>query len=113
MDKTKIVYYIFPQHIDMLERTITQLKRASNYSDTKNYLHLDIVLNVSDRDFDWDSSPLPKEFFIDKFRYIEKYCDFCQGVNFEVSDLIGSGEHQRRILANNNGEFNFLAALWV
>jgi hypothetical protein len=108
MDKTKIVYYIFPQHIDMLERTITQLKRASNYSDTKNYLHLDIVLNVSNKDFDWDLSPLPKEFFIDKFRYIEKYCDFCQGVNFEVSDLIGSGEHQRRILANNNGEFNII-----
>jgi len=37
MDKTKIVYYIFPQHIDMLERTIIQLKRSSNYSDTKNY----------------------------------------------------------------------------
>lgn len=108
MDKTKIVYYIFPQHIDMLERTITQLKRASNYSDTKSYLHLDIVLNVSDRDFDWDASPLPKSFFIDKFKYIEKYCDFCQSVNFQISDLIGSGEHQRQILSNNNGEFNLI-----
>jgi len=108
MDKTKIVSYIFPQHIDMLERTITQLKRASNYSDTKNYLHLDVVLNMSDRDFDWDNCSIPKEFFIDKFRYIEKYCDFCQGVNFEISDLIGAGEHQRQILANNNGEFNLI-----
>lgn len=108
MDKTKIQYYIFPQHIDMLERTITQLKRASNYSDTKNYLHLDVVLNISDRDFNWSECPIPKEFFIDRFKYIEKYCDFCQDVNFEVSDLIGSGEHQRRILETNDGEFNLI-----
>ena len=48
MEKTKIVYYAFPFHIDMIERTILQLKRASNYSSTKDYLCLDIVLDISD-----------------------------------------------------------------
>ena len=30
MDKTKIVYYAFPFHIDMVERTILQLKRLKD-----------------------------------------------------------------------------------
>ena len=109
MDKTKIVYYIFPQHIDMLERTISQLKRAANFSNTKEYLCLDIVLNLSDIHFDWASCKLPREFFVDRFRYIGKLCDFCKEVNFEINDeILGSGEHQRRILANNNGECNLI-----
>ena len=109
MDKTKIVYYIFPQHIDMLERTITQLKRAANYSNTKDYLYLDIMFNMSDINFNWDECKIPKEFFIDRFRYIEKLADFCKGVNFEINnEVLGSGEHQRRILASNNGEYNLI-----
>ena len=97
MDKTKIVYYAFPFHIDMLERTINQLKRASNYSDTKSYLCLDIVLDLSEKNFDWGNSKIPKQYFIDKFEYLEKYCDFCLEVNFQIdSGFISSGEHQRK-----------------
>ena len=68
MEKTKIVYYAFPFHIDMLERTILQLKRASKYSNTKKYLCLDIVLDLSDDNFNWNQINIPKQFFIDKFK---------------------------------------------
>lgn len=109
MDKTKIVYYAFPFHIDMLERTIYQLKRASNYSNTKNYLCLDIVLDLSDHNFDWDTCKLPKQYFIDKFLNLEKYCDFCLEVNFQYdSGFISSGQHQRKVLEENNGEYNLI-----
>lgn len=109
MEKTKIVYYAFPFHIDMLERTIYQLKRASNYSNTKNYLCLDIVLDISDANFDWDICKLPKQYFIDKFLNLEKYCDFCLEVNFQYnSGFISSGEHQRKVLDENNGECNLI-----
>ena len=70
IDKTKIVYYAFPFHIDMVEKTIMQLKRASNYANTKKYLCLDIVLDVSDENFEWDKCSIPKQFFIDKFKYL-------------------------------------------
>ncbi len=109
MDKTKIVYYAFPFHIDMLERTILQLKKASNYSDTKKYLCLDIVLDISDENFDWNQCQIPKQFFIDKFKHIETYCDFCLDVKFRIdTKLKSSGEHQRQILENNNGEYNLI-----
>lgn len=109
MDKTKIVYYAFPFHIDMLERTIYQLKRASNYSNTKSYLCLDIVLDISDSNFDWGTCKLPKQYFIDKFLNLEKYCDFCLEVNFQHSSgFISSGEHQRKVLEENNGEYNLI-----
>ncbi len=109
MEKTKIVYYAFPFHIDMIERTIFQLKRASNYSNTKKYLCLDIVLDISNENFEWDKCSIPKQFFIDKFKYLEKYCDFCLDVNFRVDNTLkSSGAHQRQILEENNGEYNLI-----
>ena len=110
MKKTKILYYIFPFHIDLLERTIHQLKRAANYSNLIEYLSLDIVLDMSDKNIDWDKCSIPQQYFIDKFRYIEKYCDFCYEVNFEINnELLGSGAQHRRAFNNNKGEYNILA----
>ena len=109
ISKTKIVYYAFPFHIDMIERTILQLKRASNYANTKKYLCLDIVLDISNENFEWDKCNIPKQFFIDKFKYLEKYCDFCLDVNFRVDDTLkSSGAHQRQVLKENNGEYNLI-----
>ena len=109
IDKTKIVYYAFPFHIDMVEKTIMQLKRASNYANTKKYLCLDIVLDVSDENFEWNKCSIPKQFFIDKFKYLEKYCDFCLEVNFRIDNTLkSSGAHQRQILEENNGEYNLI-----
>ena len=77
MEKTKIVYYAFPFHIDMVERTILQLKRASIYANTKDYLCLDIVLDISDDNFEWDKCSIPKQFFIDRFKTLEKSYIYC------------------------------------
>ena len=109
MKKTKIVYYIFPFHLDQLERSIYQLKSASNYSNTKDYLSLEVVFDMSDFNFNWKKCKIPKQFFIDKFRYIEKYCDFFESVNFEINnEMKGSGEQQRRLYNENNGEYNII-----
>ena len=110
MKKTKILYYIFPFHIDLLERTIHQLKRASNYSNLNEYLSLDIVLDMSDKNIDWSKCDIPQQYFIDKFRYIEKYCDFCYETNFEINnELLGSGAQHRRAFDDSNGKYNILA----
>ena len=82
MKKTKIIYYIFPFHIDLLEKTIYQLKRAANYSNTKDYLSIEVVLDMSEKNIDWSNCKIPKQYFIDKFKYIETYCDFFESVNF-------------------------------
>jgi hypothetical protein len=109
MNKTKIVYYIFPFHLDLLERSLYQLKKASCYSNTKDYLYLDIVFDMSDFNFNWDKCEIPKQFFIDKFNYLKKYCDFCKEVNFEINnEMKGSGEQQRRIYNTNNGEYDII-----
>ena len=110
MKKTKIIYYIFPFHIDLLERTIYQLKRSANYSNVKDYLSLEVVLDMSEENIDWSKCDIPKQYFIDKFKYIEKYCDFCNEVNFEVNNsYLGSGAHHRHIFNTNNGEYNIIA----
>lgn len=110
MKKTKIIYYIFPFHIDLLEKTIYQLKRAANYSNTKDYLSIEVVLDMSEKNIDWSNCKIPKQYFIDKFEYIETYCDFFENVNFELNDqLLGSGGQHRRTYDNNNGEYNIIA----
>lgn len=101
---------MFPFHIDLLERTVNQLKRASNYSNLKNYLDLEVVLNMSDKNIDWSKCNIPKQYFIDRFYHIEKYCDFLNSVNFEIdNNLLSSGEQHRRTHDNNNGEYNIIA----
>ena len=110
MKKTKIIYYIFPFHIDMLEKTIFQLKRASNYSKLNQYLSIEVILNMSDKNLDWENCSLPKQYFIDKFNYIEKYCDFFHNVNFEINnELLGSGAYHKKIYDTNDGEYNIIA----
>lgn len=110
MKKTKIIYYIFPFHIDLLERTINQLKRASNYSNLKDYLSMEVVLNMSDKNLNWDNCTIPQQYFIDKFKYIETYCDFFESVSFKIdNELLGSGAQHRKTYNNNNGEYNIIA----
>jgi hypothetical protein len=110
MDKTKIIYFIFPEEIDIFERSILQLKRASNYSDTTKYLSVDAILNISDNNFDWEKSKLPKEYFRDRFLYIQKYVDFCETESFNVDEAgIYNGVNDwRRFHLRRNEDFNLI-----
>ena len=65
---------------------------------------------MSEKNIDWSNCKIPKQYFIDKFEYIETYCDFFENVNFELNDqLLGSGGQHRRTYDNNNGEYNIIA----
>ena len=110
MTKTKILYYIFPFHIDMLEKTIFQLKKAANYSRLDEYLSLEVILNMSDKNLDWSKCSIPQQYFIDKFNYIKGYCDFLHEVDFRIDNkVLGSGAQHREVYNTNNGEYNIIA----
>jgi len=72
--KTQIVMHILPREIDQCYRLIHDLKRASYFVDKEDKIILDLTLNLSDHYTNWEKSKLPKEFFIEKFKYIEKIC---------------------------------------
>jgi hypothetical protein len=89
--KTKVVIQILPMvnDIDYLERTMLLLKQNSVYLN-KDQFHviLDVTLPTSSYLTDWDNSILKQDYFITKFKNIEKYADWCDECYFNVDDSI-------------------------
>jgi hypothetical protein len=65
----KIVLHSLPYEIDQVQWVVDQLIRGSRFIDPKK-VTLDFTLNLSDENTNWESSLLPKEFFIKKFNLI-------------------------------------------
>ena len=87
--KNKVVIQIFPMvnEIDYLERTLLLLKQASAYVDKdKFHIILDVTLPISDYLTDWKNSLLKQDYFISKFKNLEKYADWCNEYYFNVDD---------------------------
>jgi hypothetical protein len=73
---TQIVIHLFPHEIDWFEWQIKQLKLGSFYLGEEDNIIMDVTLNLNL--VNWDQSQLPKQFFITKFKQLEKLCDWCQ-----------------------------------
>lgn len=106
--KVQIVIHILPREIDQCYRLIHDLKRAS-YLLGDDKIILDLTLNLSDHYTDWDNSQLPKDFFIEKFKYIENISTFEN--QFKISnEITGINTVRRNALRDNPEVDNFL---WV
>lgn len=106
--KVQIVIHILPREIDQCYRLIHDLKRAS-YLLGDDEIILDLTLNLSDHYTDWDNSQLPKDFFIEKFKYIENISTFEN--QFKISnEITGINTVRRNALRDNPEVDNFL---WV
>jgi hypothetical protein len=89
--KNKIVIQIFPMvnEIDYLERTLLFLKQSSVYLDKeKFYIILDVTLPTSHYLTDWDKSILKQDYFINKFKNLEKYASWCDEYYFNIDDKV-------------------------
>jgi hypothetical protein len=60
-----------PWEIDDLERQAHQLILSSYHLNNDTEIIFDCTLNISDNIIDWDSSKMTKEYFIEKYKYIE------------------------------------------
>lgn len=107
--KTQIVIHILPREIDQCYRLIHDLKRAS-YLLGDDKIILDLTLNLSDHYTDWGNSQLPKEFFIEKFKYIENVSTFEN--QFKIShELTGINSVRRNALREAPSDVTHF--LWV
>jgi hypothetical protein len=87
MKKHTVVIQIFPMvtDIDFLERTLLLLKQASiNVDKEKFHVILDVSLPMSDYLTDWDNSIIKQDYFIKKFKNLEKYVDWCDEYDFSI-----------------------------
>ena len=107
--KTQIVMHILPREIDQCYRLIHDLKRSSYFLSKDDKIILDLTLNLSDHYTNWNDSKLTKEFFIEKFKYIEKVSTFEN--HFKIShEITGINSVRRKALSENSDVTHFL---WV
>lgn len=108
--KTQIVIHILPREIDQCYRLVHDLKRASYFLGEEDKIILDLTLNLSDHYTDWGKSELPKEFFIEKFKYIENISTFEN--QFKIShDITGINTVRRNAL--REAPLDVTHFLWV
>ncbi len=104
----KVVVSVFalPYEIDDLEKTLTQLKIASNYISKNVEWVLDVTMSMSTELIDWKKSSIPKQYFIDKFMKLSVHTDWCIKT-FRLSDEINGCVSQRRFttLEYNDADF--------
>lgn len=93
----KIVISIFclPYEIDDLEKTLTQLKIASQYISNKFEWTVDVTMGMGDELIDWKKSSIPKQYFVDKFMKLSAHTDWCLK-KFKTSTEILGCVSQRR-----------------
>ena len=114
MYKLQIVLHCLPREIDEVERICNHLQRSSHLLDEKDKVILDFTLNISDTLTDWKKSKLPKEFFIEKWKMMEKRSDWTHGNTFEVNvddNCLGCNDKRRnsiRKYSNDITHFMYL-----
>jgi hypothetical protein len=99
-----IIIHILPQEIDQLEQLLIHLKKSSIYVNYNDYL-VEVVLNTELTD--WSKSKLDKQFFINKFKYLENLTNSWCETKFEISDgvILGCNDIRRRALRTSPAEY--------
>ena len=84
MKKIHLTLHIFPREIDDYEFTINQLKVASKLIQNLQ-VDANVILNLNDKIIDWDNATLPKEYFVERFKHINKKLDWITNLEEEIT----------------------------
>lgn len=83
MKKIHLTIHLFPREIDDYEFTINQLKFSSQFISNLK-IDANIILNLNDKIINWNKSKLPKEYFIERFKFINKKLDWVNNLEEEI-----------------------------
>jgi len=87
MFTVKIVLHLMPWEIDYAMMSFIKLRKSYYRLPPDIKIQFDCVLNVSDYVIDWNSSKLPKTFFIEKFNQIKSLMDCFDITRYDVVDF--------------------------
>jgi hypothetical protein len=103
--KTQIVIHLLPHELDWFEWQSKQMKIGSNFLEQSDEIILDITLNLNL--VEWESSRIPKEFFIEKFNNILLLWDWCNEVTADVdfdNKCLGCDDKRRTSIRNSTSD---------
>tara|TARA_B100001093_G_scaffold483134_1_gene515384 strand:- start:5054 stop:5911 length:858 start_codon:yes stop_codon:yes gene_type:complete len=101
----RIVQYIQPWEIDDLERQVHCMIPSTYHIDSSDTVVWDITMNISDTIVDWNNSQLPKEFFVNKFKYLEKLVKQYFVTEFDTDNSIQGCTDKRRVCSKKKQDF--------
>lgn len=113
MKKCVISIFCLPYEIDMLERTLVQLKRSVPYLNDSVEFTLDVKISFGDELVDWKNSKLDVEFFRSKFYSLRKYgegfkeCKFSEGYKNSINGCVSN----RRTTLDVYNDYDFF--IWL
>lgn len=97
----KIMIHIMPWDIDHALLVFDKLKSSSYYLNTEDNIYIDSFLNLSHSITDWESSSLPKEYFIKKYKVLD---DLIKNVFnhkafvYDGDDIYGHLDSQKNVI---------------
>ncbi len=101
---TQIIVHLLPHEIDWFEWQSKQFKLGSYYIYKDNKVIIDVTLNLNF--IDWEISKIPKSFFINKFKQIEKLWDWAE-VKFEIDEeqkCLGCGDKRKQSVTESTSD---------
>ncbi len=99
----RIVQYIQPWEIDDFERQLDQLIKSSYYLDSDCTVILDCTMNLDI--VEWESSSIPKEYFLSKFKCLESRVSNRLIAEFDTDSKICGVTDKRRSVQNKNQDY--------
>ena len=99
---TQIVIHLLPHEIDWFEWQTKQFKLGSAHVDGNIIIDVTLNLNL----VDWEKSQMPKQFYIDKFNYIETLWDWAE-IKFDVNEdgtCLGCDDKRRTSIRTTNAD---------
>jgi len=101
---TQIVIHLLPQELDWFEWQSKQFKLGSYLLESNDVIILDVTLNLNL--VNWNSSKIPKEFFIEKFNNIVSLWDWCEKL-IEIdtkNKCLGCDDKRRNSIRNSTSD---------
>jgi hypothetical protein len=94
----RIVEYIQPWEIDDFERQINQLIKSAYYLENPKDIIIDCTMNLDI--VDWKKSKISKEYFVNKYKYLDYKLSKHFSTEFDLDSSIGGVTDKRRIIQN-------------
>lgn len=105
--KLHLTIHVFPKEIDDYNFTINQLKSAFKLTSNLE-IDANVILNVNPNVVNWEATTIPKEHFIEKFKFINKKLDWVNDLEEEISEDY-NGYLEKRV---NNTKLEGYDAFW-
>lgn len=101
----RIVQYIQPWEIDDFERQLRQLILGSYYVQEEDTIIIDVTLNVSSELVEWETSNISRDYFVNKYKYLETIAQQYFVAEFDHDENVQGCVDKRRLTCSKTQDF--------